>query len=219
MDHDNGQAPTAPIATEERRTEIDSDGYIYDLETGEVLGHSGEVADDGFRILSAEGADWVLEKMALQEAELARVESLRAALIANLDSMLVEPRNRLAWLHRRFDGELIAQAQRDLEAKGGRSKTAKYPHGKVALRKTPGSAEITDRDLAVEFVAEWAPDHVKRSVGIEGVRAAILAEADALEGVTDVSDLTDTRRFFRSAEPGERWSIDTGLRPEKAGSR
>ena len=133
---------------------------------------------------------------------------------ANLDSMAVEPRNRLAWLHRRFDGELIAQATRDLEAAGGRSRTAKYPHGKVALRKTPGSAEITDRHLAVEYVAEWCPDLVRRSVGIEGVQAAILTEMNSIE---DPDLMTDTARFFRQAEPSERWSIDTGI--AKPGAR
>jgi hypothetical protein len=222
MSEENGHATNelpeivAVALVHDRPTEIDSDGFIYDAETGEVLGHTGAVPDDGFAIMSPEGADWVLSKMAIQESELARVESLRAALLANLDSMLVEPRNRLAWLHRRFDGELIAQAARDLEAQGGRSRTAKYPHGKVSLRKTPGSAEITDRHLAVEFVAEWAPDHVKRSVGIEGVRAAILAEIDAVD---DPGDRTDTARFFRSAGPSERWTIDTGLRAEKGGAR
>jgi phage host-nuclease inhibitor protein Gam len=210
MENANGQAPTpaTTIATEDRLTAIDREGYVFDADTGEVLGHDTDLVDDGFRVTSPEGADWVLEKLAYEEAQLARIEMLRAAQMAHLDSMMVEPRNRLAWLHRRFDGELVAQAQRDLEAQGGRSRTAKYPHGKVSLRKSPGSAEILDNHAAVSFVAEWAPDHVRMSVGVEAVRAAILAEADAIE---EAEGRTDTARLFRHAEPSERWTIDTGI--------
>ena len=193
--------------------------YIYDLQTGEILDESdcGESAERPFLIESPEAADWVLNLMAAEEGKLAEIEVRRAALVANLESMTVGPRNRLAWLHRRFDGDLIAQAQRDLATQGGKCKTAKYPHGQVALRKTAGKASITDMPAAVRYVEEWAPDHVKKLVGIEAVKLAIRTEADFIDD--DAEERTDTAPFFRNAEPAEKWSIETGVRVEGTGNQ
>lgn len=197
----------SPPESQARTIEVDAEGYRYVVETGEVIGHVDE-AEERFRIVTPEGVDWVLSKMTGQEAELRKIEIIRAAQLANLDSMAVEPRNKLAWLRRRFEAEMIAQAERDLAEQGGRSKTAKYPHGQVARRKTAGSAAITDPRAALEYAAEWAPDQIKRSVGIEGVKAAIEAEARQVE---DVELRTDTAQFFRAAEPSEKWTIETGI--------
>jgi hypothetical protein len=213
-EHEDETRPTIEIGANLARSE---DGSLYDPDTGEVIDEViDEIIDekpglDGgdrdFHIESPEAADWVLKLIATDEARLAEIETRRAALLANLDSMEVGPRNRLSWLHHRFDAELIAQAERDIAEAGGKCKTAKYPHGQVSLRKTAGKASIVDMHRAVRFVEEWAPDHIKKTVGIEAVKLAIRHEAEAIEP----GDETDTRRFFKSAEPSERWSIETGI--------
>lgn len=188
-----------------RETALSEDGFVYDVETGEVVGLAAE-SESGkfFQIETPEHADWVLGLLMVEEAAIAAIEARRAAINANLDSMLVRPRGRLDFLHFRFDVQLTSQARRDIEAAGGKTKTAKYPHGRISFRAAPAKAEITDAGGALSFVMDWAPDLVKMSVGPTDVLKAIEARRDA--GFED-----DSIPFARIIGPRDVPSVKTGI--------
>ena len=197
-----------------RETAVDEEGYVYDVATGEVLdivgapetGRPAEV----FEVRSREAVEWVLKKRIEAEAEMRAIESRRAAINANLDAQLVGPRNRLKFLALRFDAELIAQARAELAAAGGKGKTAKYDHGQISFRATPGRSEVTDQAGAVAFVEAWEPDRIviKKSVDVKAVQAAIAEAARATGEDPEVAS------FYATTGPRESANIKTGVGKE-----
>ncbi|WP_435005132.1 hypothetical protein P12x_003025 [Tundrisphaera lichenicola] len=202
---ENGTKNTPPDE-QARRIEIDPEGYRYDADTGEVLGHQDEAP---FTICTAEGVDWVLGLMMTEQLRIRAIEARRAAMNANLDAMLVDPTNRLRWIDYRFRAEIEAQARKDIEQAGGRSRTAKYPHGKVAFRMSAGSSQVTDPGQALEFVKDVAPEQLDyKTPTIAAINAAVEAYAQQMGEEPDVTP------FFRKAEPRETCQIETGLGKE-----
>jgi hypothetical protein len=194
------------------------DGYLFDVQTGEVVGiidpatrepiffteeSEGVTEAKPFSIQSIEAADWVMSLKMREEAKMLAIAAQRVALMANLDGLTVEPRNRLKGLAYRFDRELEVFARKELD--GSKSKTMKLPHGSIAFRKTPGSAEILDPAQAIAYVEEWTPENVKKSVSIDAIKRAIVADTEANEEKPDVS------AFFREAQARENVSITTNL--------
>jgi len=189
-------------ATVERATDVDADGWVYDVETGEVLGHRD--ADEAFRVDSVEAANYVLGLRSEIEGELAGLAARKAGLVRQLDALIAAGRRRLSYWDYRFAGELEVFARGLLE--GGRSRTAQFTWGRVSFRRTPGRSTIVSMEEAVEFVRAWAPDQVevRESVTLKAIDAArTVAEHDTGEIVSTP--------FVTVTGPGETVVISTGV--------
>ncbi len=135
---------TAPATEPQIETTI-QDGYIIDVNTGEVLGIVG-LPKEEFVIDSQEAADWVFSKMLEAESELAAVlqspHVLHAkAIINNAAAIEKEKRRRIEWLHARFDNELGRWARPNLK---GKTKTVKSILGSVSFRLQNGGLRCID---------------------------------------------------------------------------
>jgi len=192
---------TAELETLPAETAIDAEGWIYRVDTGEIVGHSG--ASELFDVQDHESADWVLELRSQLEGEITGLAARKRALVAQLDAQINAATRRLAWWDWRFSPSLIAFARSQLK---GKSKTVQFNWGKVAFRSTPGSTQIIDDAAALAFVETWAPDQVKvvKSVGIKAVQAA-------QEIATQATGETDTPEFIVCSPPGENVTISTGI--------
>lgn len=200
----------------------DADGYVYDPETGEVYavtdphteavvwlkeweGAPPTAAGERFTVRDDDAANWVLQLIMREEAALDAIEAQIAAVVANLEGMKVDHRNRLKSLDWRFKGELEQFARRKLEESSGKSKTVKLPYGKLSFRTSKGSNDILDKGRALEFVEEWAPETITKSPNVTGMLAAIERAEQ------EMGEAPDTGEFFRRAEPRETFTVDTGL--------
>lgn len=194
-----------------RDVEESADGYLIDVATEKVLGLVGQDLEgrgpDPFTIRDADGADWVLDKMAQVDAEKLALEARKREVVANFDRMIARLDERRRWLSFRFDAELAAQALRDLV--GSKKKSVIYPHGKVAFITRPGPVEITDMKAAVEFVLGWVYDAVKQTVGVTGLKEAIAASCEHNGG-----EVPDVSAFATFHGPSERVHITTGIGKE-----
>ncbi|MEK9735789.1 MAG: hypothetical protein VW239_00535 [Candidatus Nanopelagicales bacterium] len=181
----------------ERRTAVDADGWLYDVDSGEVLG----IPDlpDEFAVDCVQAADAALEIRARLEARLAALRMRKAALIANIESLEADQRRRLAWWDWRFGHGLVEFARSML----GRGKTAKFVHGSVSFRATKGTNRIIDMESAVAWMRDVDPERVR-----------------VVESVL-VSDVLATRRegdvlpWLESTGPGESVTISTGITREE----
>lgn len=142
---------------------------LVDIETGEVVGS----ADPQFRVRDRETAEWVLRKLADDEAELVALEARKKMLLANLDSMIADVRRHKDSLERRFSDELQAFAERELEGK--KIRTLKTAYGRLAFKKVPARLVIEDEERVVAYFEQVAPEHVvvKRSVPIAEVNKVL----------------------------------------------
>lgn len=192
-----------------RRTARDRDGYLYDVETGEVLGHS-EVAE-AFHIETAEQVDWALERRARIEAELLAVRARKRALLENLAAIERDAERRLAWWEFRFRPEVVAFARSAIE--GTRSRTARFAYGSVAFRTSPGTRQILDMGAAVAFVEKYAPGLVKvaRTVNLKAVDEAAGSYREATEEEPELGP------FLATSGPREGVTIETGILDAKGG--
>ena len=208
---DNFPVPAAD-APPGLKIEILDDGTPIDAESGEVLDPaSPEVIAavaalpvERFAVDSEDAAEWVLEKRAEVESEVAALTQRRDAILANFDAMLAQRRRRLQWWEFRFASDLVGFARRTL----GKGKTRQFAHGKVSFRATPGSTAILDDAAALAFVRAWRPDLIKvvESVNVTAVKAAIAAANAAVEG-DDYSDPP----WLKTSGPGESVKIETGV--------
>jgi phage host-nuclease inhibitor protein Gam len=187
--------------TPERPTAVDSDGWVYDTISGEVLGHAG--APERFVIASEDDADWALQRRSEVEAEVAKIDAQIRAVTANLQAKRAAALRRLSYWEWRFAPTLIEFARSRLT---GKSRTWQGTWGRVSFRRTPGSNAIIDDEAAVAFVREWAPDRVKvvRSVTLKDV-LAVKGQAEAVTG-EEVS-----LPFVVSSPPGEAVDVRTGI--------
>lgn len=157
-------------AEPDRYVETTHDGWVYDLNTGEVI---GRVEDDTYwTIDSPEGADRALELRAIIEADILALDARLKALSANLHALRRERERRLSWWEWKFHGPLIAFARTRINK---RVRSARFVHGVVSFRKTQPTTTIIDDAAALEFVDTWAPEAVtiKRSVTKKAVELAI----------------------------------------------
>jgi hypothetical protein len=184
-------------------TGVDRDGFIYCIDTGEILGHVD--ATDRFKIESQESADWTLEKRAEIESNIVAIRVRRRAVNEHLKSLEDALIRRLSWWEFRFGSELIAYARTLLK---GKSRSVQFAYGKVAWRVTKGRNEILSPTEAIEYVKLYAPEKVKikESVDIAGVLAAI-------ERAREAGD-EDKPNWFVQSGPDENVTISTGIELE-----
>jgi hypothetical protein len=188
----------------ERVTAVDGDGWIYDVDTGEVIAHS---TDDHqrFEIVSQDAANWVMSLRFNAEATKLAIEARRAAYNANCDKLVRDIDNRLAWWDFRFRTDLINFARSQLTAK---AKTFKSFFGSVSFRAaSKGRREIVSMEEAVEAVKRWKPELVKR---VETVK---LTDLDACQVTAiEVQGEPDDFAGFMKTIPGEESiTITTGV--------
>jgi hypothetical protein len=188
-------------AEAEPRTAVDSDGWVYDVETGEVVGLAS--APDRFTVDSPESADWALQRRSEVEAEVAKIDAQLRAVTENLKAKRNAALRRLSYWEYRFGPALVAFARSQL---AGKSRTWQGAWGKVAFRKTPASHAIVDMAAAVEWMGVWAPGRVKvaRSVAVRDV-LAVKAE---VEGANQEEERLP---FVVASPPGEAVVISTGI--------
>jgi hypothetical protein len=196
------------VTASERQTAVDGDDWLYDTDTGEVLGHV-EVTER-FTVDSASAADWALELRSRIEGNIAGIDARIKALNEQLQALRKQEVRKLSWWEYRFGGSLIAFARAMLA--GTKSRTARFTWGKVAFRTTPGRTQILDMTHAVQFVKTWDPDAVKvvESVTTKDVRNA-LAAASAATG----EDLSRSLPFLIESGPGESVTVSTGIETER----
>lgn len=195
------QTLSEPRAEVERETAVDSDGWLYDVATGEVLGRPE--LPDRFTVDSESSAEWALELRSKIEGDLAAVRARKRALVAQLDALESGILRRFAWWEFRFLPSLVDFARQNLPKKG---RTWRCPWGAVAFRTTQGSTEIVDMQAAVDWCRAWRPEAVQRKewVTVAGVREACQAAFAATgEG--------DPVGFVKSTGPGESVTVSTGV--------
>jgi phage host-nuclease inhibitor protein Gam len=203
MDLENHLAEGAdPDPAPAPETAVDPDGWVYDVATGEVLGH--QEVDPYFAVMSTEAADWVLRLRSKIEGDLAGIDARIRALTAQLQALRSAQVRRLSWWDWRFSAELVAFARTTLR---GKSRTAHFAWGKVAFRRNAGTHQILDMAEAVAWVKDWAPERVKvvESVAVKDVLAAIEVVARA------TGEEPDRPPFLQHIGGGETATVSTGI--------
>ncbi len=135
------------------------DGYLIDVETGEVLSLAGH--DPAFHVTDRTSAEWVLEKISRNTSALKALEIRRNEIMENLEAQQREIERRADWLNQRFGAELKDWATRQLA--GQKRKSLQLDHGKVGFRQTHGSVRVFDQITAVQ----WLQQHCPRAVQME----------------------------------------------------
>jgi len=213
---DAGEALTPEIVEEiinvpQTRTEmIDEDGFIWVLETGEVIGHvkEREVVEDRFKIESTEAAEWVLQLRSEAEGKVLGLVARKAALIEQMDKVIAKSMRRISYWDFRFRDELIAWARTQLK---GKEKTLQLAWASISFRESRGSNVIVSDEEALRYVETYAPQlvKVKRSVGIKEV----------LEAKKIAESITDEKQgelgFMKHTGPSETVKISTGISIER----
>lgn len=176
----------------ERQTAVDGEGWLYDVETGEVLVFAGAAVD---LVDTREKADAVLETRARIEGQILAVQARRQAVLTQLDRLEQAQRRRLDWWERRW-GSLLADFARSLLT--GKSRSVDFTFGRVSFRATRGSHRITNMDAAVEWVRRRDPELVKVVETTTVTAVVSLAQGKPLP-------------FLESTAPGESVSVTTGI--------
>jgi phage host-nuclease inhibitor protein Gam len=192
-----------------RRTDVDSDGWVFDLDSGEVLGRID--ADDRFEIDSIERAEWALRLRSELEGELVALDVREAALLRQLRTLRAAKLRRLAWWDYRFAPSLIAFARSLLSGKG---RTAQFAWGRVSFRSTKGTTRILDMDAAIDWMKAWNPAKVKirESVTVKDVLETRKAAAE------EYGEWLEHLGFLASSGPGESVKVSTGIEVKAEGT-
>lgn len=191
-------------------TEI-SNGYIIDVETGEVIDHA-EVntgrasADDFFATLDPRpvfeatdlaGVEWVMSKLQEAESEVLGLKSRRDAIVSNIDTQIRDRQNKIQWLHKRFDADLELFTRSQIQDK--KTKTVTTPFGKLSMRQNPGSIVVKDDAGAIA----WAKQHMPEAVATK--EHILLTPLDKVKGGLP-GDL------FLVIAPFEKFGVNTGVK-------
>jgi hypothetical protein len=196
------------LDTNDRRLATTADGFVYDTETGEVIGFegqcpTGEKFSDWFRIKGVEEADWVLQLRSGIEGEIAGIEAQLEAVTKMLQARKAAAMRKLSWWEFRFAPSLIAFARSCLR---GKSRTAQFSWGRVSFHKTGGNNKIIDMKAAVEWMRFITPDVIRT---VETVRVTdVLHTRKRLEDETGEIEILP---FLVSSEPSENVTISTGI--------
>jgi hypothetical protein len=192
-----------------RRTDVDSDGWIYDIISGEVIGRID--ADERFEVDSVERAEWVLSLRSQLEGELVALDVREAALLRQLRTLRAARLRRLAWWDYRFAPSLIAFARSLLAGKG---RTAQFAWGRVSFRSTRGTTRILDMDAATAWMKVWKSEkvRVKESVTVKDVLATRRAVAE------EYGETPEHLGFLASSGPGEVVKVSTGIEVKAEGT-
>lgn len=167
-------------------TFVTEDGYIVRESDGEVLGLAG--APETFRVDNPDAADWVLSKIAEEEAEVLALTARLEALHANLNRMRKVHANRVNFLRWKFAPELEAFARSQLT---GKSRTLTLPHGSIAIRRVPESFKVGDLDKTIAYVEGIDPSLVRVTKAVTTKEAKQAAEFIG-ESLEDVPGLVRT---------------------------
>lgn len=196
-----------PESPPPRATDVDADGWVYDVETGEVLGHTDVAEDAG--VATLEEAERLLELRSRVEGRIAGLQARREALVKNLTAQIAAETRRLSWWDCYHRPRLVEYARAHLPKKG---KTWRCAWGKVAFRKSAGTTEILDMAEAVAFVEGLEPSLVKvvKSVGVKAV-------AEAQRIATELFGEPPALPFVRSTGETEAVSVETGVDVEPGG--
>lgn len=149
------------MATEQLREQADAER--------EVEIHAGKAfyIDDGtfaylaerpaFKVEDEDSATWLMEKLAEMDGTTAGLVAQRAALVANIDSMIGDVKRARDGMEYRYGPELIEFAGRNLpQSKSGRTvkKTWTCPFGKVSFKDNAPRLAVEDADKALAWARE-----------------------------------------------------------------
>jgi phage host-nuclease inhibitor protein Gam len=190
-----------------RETARTADGFIYDTDTGEVVGHDQVPGpDQPWEVNSIASADWVLELRSEIEGEIAGIQAQLEAVTKMLQARKSAAMRKLSWWEFRFAPSLIAFAKSCLT---GKSRTAQFSWGRVSFRKTGGNNEIIDMKAAVEWMRNWNPGYIKSK---EWVNVSDLLETKKVVDSWDEEEgMSESLPFLVSSEPSENVTISTGI--------
>ncbi len=196
----------------ERPTAVDGEGWIYDTETGEVLGRQDAPA--AFAVESVEAAEWVLEIRSQIEGEIHGVDARIRALTEQLGRLRAEKVRRLSWWEWKFGPSLAVFARGLLR---GKERTARFAWGKVAFRSTRGTTQILDMEAAVAWMRVWAPERVQvKTVETVKVMDVLRTIAEAARATGEEPEMPG---WLASSGPEESVTISTGIQiKEEKGS-
>lgn len=189
-----------------RDTATDSDGWVFDVATGEVVGRldaDGFLVRDRFEVTDNESADWVMRVRSDVEAEVAKLDLQFAAIRKLYEARRNAQYRRLAWWEFRFATSLIAFARSQLT---GKVRTWRGAFGSIAFRKTQGTTKVLDDEAALAFVKTYTPELVKVVESIN-LKAIMAAKAKAEEVIGEAVELN----FVKESQPGENVQISTGI--------
>ena len=150
-DENAGPVPEAP---DEIWDTIEVDGYLVNSATGEVVG----LVDDTFHVDDEKSAEWVLEKMQQEDAQVAGLTARLNAIKENIETLRNRHANRRTYLETKFGAELAEFAKTQLD---GKIKSWTCPFGTVAFRSTPERLAVADEDKALEWAKVHEPQAVK----------------------------------------------------------
>lgn len=174
--------------------------YLVDPDTGEVL---GLVNKPKFEVNDQSSAEWVLEKMQTEDAEILALQARLKALTENLTTMLKSHQQKRAWLEMRFGPELARYAKDNLP-KG--KKTWTCPYGKVSFTSTPEKLKVRDKNIALK----WAHDECQEAIKVIEDLVISSIPAETVEALLSAPMTADTFGFA-IVPAGERVSIKTGV--------
>lgn len=153
-----------PEHASEQQPFIVEGNWMLNPDTGEILEYMdqpiGPVERDfQFYVHDRASAEWVLEKLSEAEAEVAAIEKRKKTLLANLEAMGRPAGHRVTWLRRRFEDELKAWAEKELE--GEKTRSIRTPFGQLAFRKVNERIKVDDEEAAIAWAKKHQPDAVK----------------------------------------------------------
>lgn len=187
------------IAYDPERHTLMPDGFYVD-DRGEVLGNLDlRGLQPVIQVDSREDAEWVMAAKLKAEVELAAIEARRK----NLDAQAAPHKRRLAYLAQFYEPHLVEWARTQLVEGGPR--TVALDNGCVKFVRTGLSIKILDQAAAVEFVERWKADEVKKTVGVEGLKAAWVESGVGIGIPRDISS------FAQVKTQGESVTVSTGL--------
>lgn len=188
---------------EQIQTEV-IDGYIIDIESGEILG----LAQPEFHVTDEDSANWVLEKIMDEEVDMVRLETKLKALQENIQSQIQTKQRRAEWLRMKFGPELEQFARKQLE--GQKAKTLKMDYGQLSLRTVKGGLRVKDADAALMVAKLRGWDNaikVKETFQISGLTDE-QKEAIGTAG----SVFSDEAQAFEIKPDSETFTVKTGVK-------
>ena len=160
-------------------TTIEQDGFIIDIETGEIIG----LARPEFHVIDADSADWVLEKILDAKANIAREDMKLKSIAENIESRKADQQRRIAYLEWKFGPELEQFAKEAVANQ--KTKTWKGVFGQLKFRTVKGGVRVSDPELAFETAKsqQWV-EAIKtvESFQISKLPDALKSEAASLPG-------------------------------------
>ncbi len=190
----------------DRQTTVTHDGYVIDLDTGEILDHIATQVTCEPRTpwvpVDQAGAEWVLQVRLEAASTIEGLEARRTAIIANIDKQIATERRKIEWLDYRFTGPLMEIAHTLLSHSKFRS--VQTPFGRFGWRK--GSQSIVVRDDQKAFAIQWAEHFAPAAVKTD--KRILVSE---LKGKEDIIP----RDMFDVIPSQDHFYITTSVQAEK----